>query len=326
VFGTPRPASGLKHESSEPELFVEILGRLDWACLVCLVGTGQEINRGEGGLPLWGAALAKEAKRGHAWKVVGAEDTLLGDAPVRIQVDRSLRLNNNVRAYRNPLYIQWIDALLSGDIQRAAQIASEMREAARRAGETPLPPAVLTRSLKVSRQWLRLRCRGGRRVGLLVSSSAAPRLVPEGIQLPPRSKNLPQIARWFLDAPPKPSSDLLEIPMSEFGCQGLELDYVGLTWGGDFLWDSTQSVWKYRKLRVLQWIHIKSEADKRFRTNSYRVLLTRARAGVCIFVPKQSREEATRTKTDFDGTARILIQAGCEEITPSSLRKDTHVR
>ncbi|WP_085828145.1 DNA/RNA helicase domain-containing protein [Roseovarius gaetbuli] len=52
--------TGLKllgRAKSEPELFMEIMGRLPWACLVCLVGSGQEINRGEGGLALWGEGL-----------------------------------------------------------------------------------------------------------------------------------------------------------------------------------------------------------------------------------------------------------------------------
>ncbi len=29
--------------------------------------------------------------------------------------------------------------------------------------------------------------------------------------------------------------------MSEFGCQGLEVDYAGLCWGGDLIWE--KSVW-----------------------------------------------------------------------------------
>ena len=57
---------------SEPELFLDILQRLDWACLVCLVGPGQEINRGEGGLALWGEALSKAAASGHRWRVIAA--------------------------------------------------------------------------------------------------------------------------------------------------------------------------------------------------------------------------------------------------------------
>lgn len=39
--------TGLKllgREASEPELFLEIMGRLPWTCLVCLVGPGQEIG------------------------------------------------------------------------------------------------------------------------------------------------------------------------------------------------------------------------------------------------------------------------------------------
>ena len=64
----------LGRRSSEPELFLEILDRLPWACLVCLVGPGQEINRGEAGLPLWGQALS----RAKGWTAYVSETALRG--------------------------------------------------------------------------------------------------------------------------------------------------------------------------------------------------------------------------------------------------------
>ena len=103
--------------------------------------------------------------------------------------------------------------------------------------------------------------------------------------------------------------------MSEFGCQGLELDYIGLTWGGDFVWSAEQSQWKPRKLRASRWTQIHDKANAQFRANTYRVLLTRAREGVCIFVPQGSHSDETRSAVRFNEIARILIQAGCQEIS-----------
>src|SRR5271166_6040743 len=48
------------------------------AALVCLVGYGQEINRGEGGLRLWGEALAREAANGNRWRVLAASPAIEG--------------------------------------------------------------------------------------------------------------------------------------------------------------------------------------------------------------------------------------------------------
>ena len=166
----------LGRPKSEPELFLDILYRLDWACLVCLVGPGQEINRGEGGLALWGEALLKARSAGQTWKVIAAPQSLRGGPDVvgtglfpHSQLDASavvedarLHLRNSIRAYRNSAQGQWIAALLDGRISEARQLADEM----------PGGPALLTRDLNDARAWLKQHRRGGRSVGLLCSSGA----------------------------------------------------------------------------------------------------------------------------------------------------------
>jgi hypothetical protein len=160
--------------SSEPELFLEILDRLEWACLVCLVGPGQEINRGEGGLPLWGEALARAAADGHTWQVIAAPQALDGGpdvagagllsgmtaAQTAITREPQLHLANAIRAYRNPLQGRWVAALLDGDIPEAASLAGQMAE----------PPTWLTRDLETAKTWLKQRRRGGRSVGFGTTS------------------------------------------------------------------------------------------------------------------------------------------------------------
>jgi hypothetical protein len=300
--------------SSEPELFLNILDGLDWACLVCLVGPGQEINRGEGGLRLWGEALSNATAAGQQWEVVAAPQALYGgpdvagpglltegsEGSVRIRREEArLHLANAIRAYRNPLHAQWVAALLRSDIAQASSLAGKM----------DVQPAFVTRNLEAARAWLRQRRRGGRSVGLLTSSGAV-RLVGEGVPPAPRSNELGPIGHWFL----RPYTDFrsagaLETPMSEFGCQGLELDYAGLCWGGDLIW--SESAWLPRAMRAPNWQIVRDEERRRFRYNGYRVLLTRARAGLVIFVPRGSAEDPTRAPREFDETARSLMECGC---------------
>jgi hypothetical protein len=302
--------------TSEPALFLDILARLNWSCLVCLVGPGQEINRGEGGLPLWGAALARAAVSGTPWRVIAAPQALDGgpdvagagllsgapDGGLNVNREPRLHLANSIRAYRNPLQGRWVAALLESDIDAARKLTGQM----------DTPPAYVTRNLETAKVWLRERRRGGRSVGLLASSGAV-RLIGEGVPPSPRSNELGPIGHWFL----KPYTDFrsagaLEAPMSEFGCQGLELDYTGLCWGGDLIWSHEH--WVPKKMSAPKWQIIREEAKKRFRLNGYRVLLTRARVGSVIFVPRGSDDDPTRLPAEMDDVAYVLETAGCQRL------------
>lgn len=210
----------LKRRASEPALFLEILSRLDWACLVCLVGGGQEINRGEVGLPLWVDALLAADTQGSHWEIRGPADCLergraemglppaaeaLTNADLNLIEERRFELLGSLRAYRNEQQSDWLQALLAGEIDTACEIAATMNP----------PPAFLCRELETARQWLRNRMRGGRRVGLLASSGAV-RLRADGVMPTVQSSDLSSISHWFL----KPgtdfrSSNALELPLSE---------------------------------------------------------------------------------------------------------------
>jgi hypothetical protein len=275
------------------------LHRLPWACLVCLVGEGQEINRGEGGMALWGEALAIEAVAGRRWRVVGSSAT-----GASTELDPALHLASGVRAYRNPRFGEWVEALLGGEIEDALRLSLDMAN----------PAASITRDLHKLKEWLRLRRRGGRRSGLVVSSGAT-RLVAEGIPSPPISNDLRVIENWFLKSwPDFRGSDSIETPLSEFGCQGLELDYVGLCWGGDLIWSTISGHWVPRQMRAPTWRAVRRLEMARYRLNAYRVLLTRAREGTCIYVPRGAADDPTRSPLELDGTAHVLMGAGCVDL------------
>lgn len=303
--------------TSEPQIFLDILSRLDWACLVCLVGPGQEINRGEGGLPLWGKALASSASAGRNWRVVAAPQALEGGPdvagaglldgaklePLSIRPRPQFHLSNSMRTYRNPLHGQWVGALLTGDLVKAKKLARQMVE----------PPARLTRDLSNAKDWLRHRRIEGRSVGILASSGAV-RLIGEGLPPAPHSNELNTIGHWFL----RPTSDFrssnaLELPMSEFGCQGLELDYAALVWGGDLIW--FEGKWVSRTMLSPKWKVVRQTEKQRFRLNGYRVLLTRARAGLIICIPPGSADDPTRSPTEADRIATLLLEAGCTTLS-----------
>lgn len=300
--------TGLKllgRKRSEAELFLEIMGRLPWACLVCLVGPGQEINRGEGGLRLWGEALAAASD----WTAYASDRALRGqgglsglldgvtDLEVRIEAD--LHLMTNLRAHRNALHGNWVTALLRSAPSSAESITRQMDS----------PPAHVTRSLADMKDWLIARRRGGHRVGLLTSSGAT-RLIADGLPPSPRSDELDQVVHWFL----RPtgdfrSSNALELPLSEFVCQGLEVDYAGLAWGNDLIWSNHG--WTARKMRAPRWQVVRDADAYQFRINAYRVLLTRARAGTVIYVPEGDLGDPSRPPDDFNGVYETLIASGC---------------
>lgn len=201
--------------TSEAGHLLDIMARhQDWSAVVCLLGGGQEIHDGEGGLAEWGRALA--ARPGwHAIAPPGA----LHDADPRQRLppgpamawDDRLHLADPVRSIHAPCAAAWVAAMLSGDTAQASSIAA--------AGM----PFHLTRSLATLRS--ALRNGSGRRAGMLASSHAR-RLRAEGMGSVLPHQDEDAVARWFLDRwPDIRSADALEVAATEFGVQGLELRY-----------------------------------------------------------------------------------------------------
>ena len=122
--------------------------------------------------------------------------------------------------------------------------------------------------------------------------------------------------KWFLMPPTDSrSSHVLEVAASEFECQGLELDWVGLCWGGD-LTLSRDRTWDYRKFRGSAWNQVRGEVEQAYvrNRNRYRVLLTRARAGMVIWVPPGRADDKTLDPSRFNRVYDLLIEAGVPEL------------
>ena len=298
-----------RREASEPVQMLRVMDRHPgWAVVVALVGGGQEINRGEAGLPEWGRALRTEFPHWRAVLSPGLVEReaaghlpLFPDGPGRVTVvpDKDLHLAVSQRTYRAGRFAGWVDAVLAGDAATARKLRDEL----------PDYPLVLTRDLEAARRWLREHARGTRRAGL-VASSGGRRLRPYGLDV---TAELDEPG-WFLRPPEDVrSSSFLELAATEFAVQGLELDWAGVCWdldvrraGGD---------WSFHSFEGTAWKRVADPARRRYMLNKYRVLLTRAREGLVVWVPPGSADDPSRPPAAYDATADYLLACGMTELS-----------
>jgi hypothetical protein len=199
----------------------------------------------------------------------------------------------------------WVNQLLDGDAEGAASLRV-----------TEKFPIFLSRSLQETRLKLREQGIGTNRYGLVGSSGAA-RLRAEGLEPSSTFHADYSWEHWYLaEGTDIRSSFRCEVFATEFEIQGLELDWIGLCWGGDFVWNQLRG-WQLRALRhgrQSKWSAIKSADKQTYRRNAYRVLLTRARQGMIIFVPKGDADDSTNIPEEFEATAQYLVRCGVTEL------------
>ena len=165
-------------------------------------------------------------------------------------------------------------------------------------------PIVVTRDLATARAWLRSRARGSERVGLVASSQAF-RLKPHAIDL--RVSVDP--VHWFLaERHDTRSSDYLEDAATEFQIQGLEVDWACVAWDADLRFQ--RRGWRHHAFRGARWESINKDARQRYQLNAYRVLLTRARQGMAIFIPPGDASRPDRDPSFYDETYSYLVGLG----------------
>ncbi|MEG9436369.1 DUF2075 domain-containing protein [Edaphobacter sp. HDX4] len=289
---------------SEPEFLISVMDRHpDWCTVVCLVGGGQEINTGEAGISEWISALET---RFPTWEVHvsprialpeygSANDVEAFLASPRVCSDEHLHLAVSMRSFRAEALSAFVGHILDDDPEAARATYKSIKEAY---------PIYLTRDLATARAWLRGQARGSERFGL-VASSGAQRLRPEGIHI----KAEIEPANWFLNASTDVrSSYYLEDVASEFAVQGLELDWVGVCWDGDL--HHKNGKWAYQTFKGTKWQSINDDSRRLYLKNAYRVILTRARQGMIVFVPKGNTSDHTRPRSFYDGTFDYLRSCG----------------
>lgn len=296
--------------------------REDWATIICLVGGGQEINTGEAGISEWIDALNEKFPH---WKVYispkltepeyaegRVNELLAGNKSVTYS--ESLHLGVSLRSYRAEKLSAFVHALLAIE-PNATELYREFKDRY---------PIVLTRDMKKAREWLHGKVRGTERTGILVTKESA-RFKPLAIHVLPSGDE--NAVHWFLeDKTDTRSSNYLEDAATEIQVQGLELDYTCLLWDADMRYENGK--WHfYRFNGQTKWVEQTPSSESKqelikYMLNAYRVLLTRARAGMVICVPSGNPnknlsgfwEDSTRLPEFYDGTYAYLKKLGIEEI------------
>jgi DUF2075 family protein len=276
--------------NSEPELLINIGERLpEWTTLVGLIGYGQEINTGEeGGIQGWVDALRSEMSK-MTWTVFVPSRFAPYFESEKYEIADELDLNITLRTKQAEDLHDWVRNLLDGNIAGAAQTAKSLRNY----------PILVTRELEKAKDYVKQRYFGEetKRYGIIASSKD--RILEKyGIHNGFQATKLVKYSKWYNNKLGEVGSCCnFEECVTEFGCQGLELDMAILAWGNDYKWNGT--TWEMRKFRT----QFPQKNPQQLRENSYRVLLTRSRDGLVIFIPPEK---------DLDPTEHILLAAGAE--------------
>jgi hypothetical protein len=293
---------------SEPKFLISCLERHpDWAVVVCLVGGGQEINRGEAGISEWIESLEQHFPKWHIHISSRLTDAEYGAGRVlkaiesrrNVHTNDALHLSVSMRSFRAEHVSELVKQLLDLDAASSQATLRTLR------GKYPI---VITRDLVSAKQWLKAQARGSERYGILVSSQAE-RLRPHAIFV----KSPVDPVHWFLDGRDDVrSSYYLEDVATEFHVQGLEVDWACVTWDVDFRFSGAG--WGHWSFVGNKWNAIRKEERKTYLKNAYRVLLTRARQGMVIVVPRGDSEDSTRRPEYYDSTFSYFREIGFEVI------------
>lgn len=305
TYAQGRRVLGAALERDEAELILKAQERAfsdRGAIVVALVGHNQVINRGERGIVAW-----LEAAERLGWSFSLGEETLalasLDDPErwrthqLRLPLEHG-HLKQSMRFYRNHALDEWADAVLVGDSVRAQTAAAQLANNGNHVW--------ITRSLDEARRWARSHIFGQRRGGI-VATGQARRLAAEGLFVDMK----PSIADWML----APSTDIrsssaLETVQNQYQIQGLELDVCIVCWDADFR--RTDNEWRAFEIRGTNWV----SGDHSVGQSGYRVLLTRTRQELCLFVPRGdlSGRDETRSPVFYDSTANFLQECGARPL------------
>ncbi len=294
---------------SEPEFLISILNRHnDWATIICLIGGGQEINKGESAgiygwfdslrnnYPSWDIYISDkitddEYSKGHNF----AEMT----KNMNVNIIEDLHLAVSLRSFRSENVSNFVKALLDVDIDTAKRLYEQFNNDY---------PVFVTRNLHKAKLWVRSQAKGSQRYGL-TASSGAKRLRKYGIWV----QNKIEATNWFLNGKNDVRSSFhLEETATEFDIQGLELDWTIVCWDADLRFENGD--FKHLKFVGTKWQNIKSADNILYLKNAYRVLLTRARQGFVIFVPTGDETDMTAKPEYYDGIYRYLKSVGIKEL------------
>ena len=284
---------------SEPESFVEFAERVPgWCVVLALIGSGQEINRGEeAGVGQWAGAIAASARRAE-WDVHGPVQLAGEFAALPYECHAELSLDVGLRSHLSHAVHRFVAGLVQSPPIAAQALAALAQELAAQGHDLRI-----TRQLESAKAYLRERYADApaARFGLLASSRDRD-LPAFGVDNDFQATKRVRFGPWYgddEDAPGARSCRLLRDCVNEFGAQGLELDAVLLAWGSDFR--LAEGGWRIDRARRYRASAAAVRDAARLRANAYRVLLTRARDASVVFVPPLAA---------LDETHAFLLAAG----------------
>ncbi|MGW5955326.1 DNA/RNA helicase domain-containing protein [Bacillus mycoides] len=248
--------------------------------LICLVGDGQEIYRGEeDGINSWVTAI-KSVKVDECKTRIFAptkyRNILKGTNSV---FDDSLYLNSYLRGHGADKFPQWIDAVLKNETESARDLLKSIYD------EQKYFSIFVTKSLQKAQEQVRqLIDESLETYGLVTSSFTQYDLEYKDKHSIPREK----LGEWY-----KENCKDFNSYVTEFDSQGLEIDYPVIYWGHDLIKLSKKGNWKQWQTfsRNNQtgdlYDGLKEYKDPlKILKNIYRVLLTRGRNGLIIYIPE----------------------------------------
>lgn len=284
-------AEKMKSNKSEADLLLDIGDRVaqtqSKVTIVCLIGDGQAIHTGEEkGLLLW-----KNALNSHPdWKVVGAN--YIEGIRNKQYKEASLHLNTSIRNNFINVY-PWVEAILNANTKEAEyQLADIVKQGfkVRLIRDPSLLPIIVAKLKEISPD---------DHTGLFISSKANKAMFKQlfpwefkGSYITPK-----EAYEWYMK-----DSYQLTSAASEFLCQGLESEWPIICFGGDYYLENNQ--WKIHE-DTLNKYQTSFEDFETIIQNIYRVLLTRSRHGLFLYIPNLKQ---------LDELVEFFKSIGVEEI------------
>ncbi|MCM3745101.1 DUF2075 domain-containing protein [Sporosarcina luteola] len=281
------------HDFSEPELLVQVADRIKgWTVVLGLVGEGQEIYVGEeAGIGQWMEAISKSESEWDVYvpsKLANTFEEYKG----AVMYSDVLNLSITLRSHIAEDVSQWASELLEGSTDLAKELLAQIYEQHFN--------IYVTRDLEKAKRYVQNRYYEdlSKRYGLIASSQS--KMLPRfGVDTSFRGTTSVNIAKWFNDdVRSEHSGCRLSKVATEFSCQGLELDFPIVCWGEDLVWNKGKWIFSNNNNSRLRNPNL-------LRINSYRVLLTRGRDGMIIYVPSHQA---------LDETYELLKRIGVREL------------
>ena len=209
-------------------------------------------------------------------------------------------MKTSIRTPRAKNLTEFTEALLHNEPEKAKLAISKFYNY----------PICITRDLRAAEYFVTSNRKRKERCGKLCSSNS--KIIGRESRL---FNNIDtwHFANWMLDTSGNDSSNSLFFSASEFNIQGLEIDWSLLAWDMDMYY--TDGQWHEQRMLTPKRFVESTDIQKKHILNSYRVLLTRARKGMVIYIPRyEDYIDKYGVAKYYDSTYEYLKSCGIKDI------------